>query len=319
MYNNEVINTSKGNCPTQKLVTEGDGLYKSTTEPGRLIYRGQTPNNRIFLKEDGTNNTLYRIVSYETDGTIKVVRDEKIGDIAWDEANARNSTDNTYCTSPAYGCNIWGNGSNTLFNGASLGSSFHYSYYASASATTLTNGGSGTVADESTLNKYLNDGSWAPLEYLNSYIENHKFNVGGVYYAQSYEGGDKGFLKEKEEEKLFTWIGKIGLLNITEFVESSTNVACTDVWSTYYSNSNREGWPCKESNWNFKSTYNQWTITSSPNIKVYVWYIDKTGFLLAGGTYMVSTSFGVRPAFYLKSGISLSGTGAENNEYKIVG
>ena len=30
-------------------------------------------------------------------------------------------------------------------------------------------------------------------------------------------------------------------------------------------------------------------------------------------------NFSVRPAFYLKSGISLSGTGAENDEYQIVG
>ena len=52
LYNNQVINTSKGNCPKEKIVTSGDGLYKSVTEPGRLIYRGANPNNRIFLKED---------------------------------------------------------------------------------------------------------------------------------------------------------------------------------------------------------------------------------------------------------------------------
>ena len=142
LYNNQVVGTAKGNCPTEKLVATGDGLYKSVTEPGRLIYRGANPNNRIFLKEDGTNNTLYRIVSYEPDGTIKVVRDGKLSEnMAWDTANARNSTDNTYCTSPANGCNVWGSQSNTLHNGSSLGDSFHYFYYSSPTATTLTNGG----------------------------------------------------------------------------------------------------------------------------------------------------------------------------------
>ncbi len=334
MYNNEVINTSKGNCPTQKLVTEGDGLYKSETEPGRLVYRGQNPNNRIFLKEDGTNNTLYRIVSYETDGTIKVVRDEKLStNMAWDTKNIRIGDSNTYCSSAAdYGCNVWGKQSNTLYNGESLDNSFHYSYYNSATATTLTSGASGTVADESTLNKYLNDGSWAPLEYLNSYIDNHKFNVGGLYYTSSYKNGDKGVQREKEEESLLTWTGKIGLMNITEYAEASLNESC-DVFTNfgynaelyYYKDEGAStasihtpstGWPCAASNWTFKSGYHQWSLSPVSNNRYGVWSVHSTGYF-----YNISAiyTYGVRPAFYLKSGISLSGTGAENDEYQIVG
>ena len=307
LYNNQVISTVKGNCPTEKLVTTGDGLYKSNTEPGRLIYRGQNPNNRIFLKEDGTNNTLYRIVSYETDGTIKVVRDEKLFDKAWDEANVRKSdgTDNTFCTEQ-YGCNVWGSGFNTLYNGTPLGDSFHYMHYSSASATTLTNGPSGKVGTESTLNKYLNDGSWTGLSNLESYIDNHSWNVGGVYYTAD----DKDFLKEKEEEKQLQWMGKIALLNVSEFVETSTNPNCLNV-----KNGSSNACPCKESNWTFK-TYNQWSLSSYSSGSRYVWFVGSAGSL---NSYSASNSIAVRPAFYLKSGISLSGTGAENNEYQIVG
>ena len=310
MYNNEVINTAKGNCPTQKLVTEGDGLYKSTTEPGRFIYRGQTPNNRIFLKEDGTNNTLYRIVSYETDGTIKVVRDEKLFNKEWDEANVRKSdgTNNTYCTNEN-GCNVWGSQETMLHNGSSLGDSFHYIYYSSPTATTLTNGGSGKVGTESTLNIYLNDGSWTGLSNLESYIDNHSWNVGGVLYTTS----DKGIVKEKEEERQFKWIGKVGLLNITEYIEASLNSTCTSVRSNYGSGS---GSTCKELNWTYKN-YNQWSISPGLNTRNGIWSMVSAGFF--NNTYAAHTSVGVRPAFYLKSGISLSGTGAENNEYQIVG
>ena len=339
MYNNEVINTSKGNCPTQKLVTEGDGLYKSTTEPGRLIYRGQDPNNRIFLKEDGTNNTLYRIVSYETDGTIKVVRDEKLDtNMAWDEANARNSTDNTYCASPANGCNVWGDQTNTLYNGTSLGDSFHYFYYTSPTATTLTNGGLGKVGAESTLNIYLNskitnsEDSWQPAIILDNYIDTHKFKVGGVYYSSSYKNGDKGIQREKAEESLLTWTGKIGLMNITEYAEASTNSGC-DVFTNfgynaelyYYKDEGASsasihtpstGWPCAASNWTFKSGYHQWSLSPFSGGRSGVWAVHSAGYF---DYYNAINTRGVRPAFYLKSGISLSGTGAENNEYEIVG
>ena len=307
LYNNQVVGTAKGNCPTEKLVATGDGLYKSVTEPGRLIYRGANPNNRIFLKEDGTNNTLYRIVSYETDGTIKVVRDEKLFNKAWDEANVRKSdgTNNTYCTLEN-GCNVWGDQTNTLYNGSALGDSFHYFYYSSPTATTLTNGVSGKVGTESTLNKYLNDGSWTGLSNLESYIDNHSWNVGGIYYTAA----DKGILKEKEEERQLKWIGKVGLLNITEYVEASTNPECTSVKSNYVS----VGSPCKVLNWTFKG-YNLWSFSPASNGSGSIWDIASNGafnLVIANNENM-----GVRPAFYLKSGISLSGSGITGDEYTI--
>ena len=45
-YNEEI-------CSNPIIVTTGDGLYESTTEPGRLIYRGANPNNYIWLDENG--------------------------------------------------------------------------------------------------------------------------------------------------------------------------------------------------------------------------------------------------------------------------
>ena len=294
------------------IVTSGDGLYKSTTDSGRLIYRGANPNNYINIKEDGTNNTLYRIVSYEPDGTIKVVRDESIGNIAWDKSNVRQSdgTNNTYCTTE-FGCNVWGNQTNTLYNGSPLGDNFHYVYYTSANATTLTNGDSGKVGSDSTLNQYLNSktnnatNSWQPAIVLDNYIDNHQWNVGGVYSPP-----DKGIEKEKEEERQLKWTGKIALLNITEFEEASTNSSCTSAISSLNS-----GYPCKESNWAFKGIA-EWSLSPRSNGKYGVWNLNSTGSFSNG---YASNTYGVRPAFYLKSGLSLSGTGAENDEYQIVG
>ena len=314
IYNNKVINTTKGNCPIEKLVTTGDGLYKSDIEPGKLIYRGQNPNNYIILNEGPTSspsNVTYRIVSYEPDGTVKVVRNVTIGAKTWDTANTRKSdgTDNTFCTEQ-YGCNVWGCGSNTLHNGNLLGDSFNYMYYPSASAATLTNGLSGKVGSDSTLNTYLNSktnnstNSWQPAIVLDQYIDNHLWNVGGIYNIAD----DKGIIKEKEEERQLQWIGKIALLNISEFAETSTNPNCVSV--KYGSSS---ACPCKESNWTFK-TYNQWSLSSYSSGSRYVWFVSSVG---SFNSYSASNSVAVHPAFYLKSGLSLNGSGVIGDEYQI--
>ncbi len=302
------------------IVTSGDGLYESTIEDGRFIYRGSNPNNYIYLKEDGVNNVLYRIVSYEADGTIKVVRDESIGSMSWDNSGARKSdvTNETYCTSE-YGCNVWGNQSNSLYNGSPLGDSFHYSYYESADSTSFIDGNSGTVTSDSTLNTFLNSktrdsaSSWQPAIFLDNYIENHLWDVGGIYYTGIYSYLDKGIEMEREEIRQLKWSGKIALLYITEFVESSTNPSCTSV-ATNTVVFGRTGGPCNESNWLFKGV-GEWSLTASPNNSSCVWYVSNSGdFNFRGNP---GASLYVRPTFYLKSGITLKGSGTLDEPYSI--
>lgn len=323
------------------IVTENSGLYKSQTDQSRLIYRGGTPNNWIELNE-GTEAdpdfVKYRIISYESDGTIKVVRNESIGDYAWDQAEERLSdgTNDTYCVSSS-GCNVWGNQDNTLYNGTSLGDSFHYSYYADPTKSSLENSIIGKVGNtskkESSLNTYLNGGDWTELANLDKYIEEHKFNVGGVYYYKAYELGSKGLEREKKEESLYTWTGKVGLMNITEHVESSTDSECTSVYSNNYYNYPKyyyqgqgetekthhapadNNYSCKASNWAFKS-YSQWVITPYTQGQNSVWYINNKGYFANYGAFK---EYAVRPTFYLKSNTILTGEGTETNPYRIQG
>ena len=76
------------------VVDSGDGLYKDKYED-RYIYKGKNVNNYITF-----NNEMWRIVSVESDKTIKIMKDESIGNIAWDSSNssnwARPATLNTY-------------------------------------------------------------------------------------------------------------------------------------------------------------------------------------------------------------------------------
>ena len=64
-------------------VTEGDGLYADEYESGKYIYKGTNPNNYITF-----NNETWRIISVEADGTIKIMRNESIGNRAFDSGNS---------------------------------------------------------------------------------------------------------------------------------------------------------------------------------------------------------------------------------------
>ena len=57
---------------TLPLASDGsDGLYVDEYESGKYIYKGTNPNNYITF-----NNEMWRILSVEADGRIKIVRDE---------------------------------------------------------------------------------------------------------------------------------------------------------------------------------------------------------------------------------------------------
>ena len=341
------------NYTIPELATSGDGLYEAQGEPGRLIYRGANPDNYIWLDENGNGtkvpSEMYRIISYEPDGTMKVIRNKSIRNLPWDKntSNAttitRNNEDNTYCnyTGAYYGCNAWGNQDNTYYHDATLTNlkqDFSYKYYLNNTSQILQNNpNTGTVSQNSSLNNYLNT-EWSPAKKLNNYISEHSFNVGGIYYSGEHTAEEaKTLLQEKEEQNSYTWNGKIGLMNITEYVEASLNPVCTNVYSNYYYNTNYyydtnndgqseptidliydnyDKWPCsnRSYNWLSRAIYD-WTLT--PNSKGHegIFFINNCGPTQTG---VASNNIGVRPAFYLKPSIKLSGIGTENNPYYII-
>ena len=59
-------------------VTEGDGLYEDIYEEGKCTYKGANPNNYIKF-----NDEVWRIVSVDAEGNIKIIRSQSIGNRAW--------------------------------------------------------------------------------------------------------------------------------------------------------------------------------------------------------------------------------------------
>ena len=87
------------------IVTSGDGLYKDEYE-NRYFYKGTNPNNYITFNDEN-----WRILSIESDGSLKIMRRNSIGNRVWD-------------SSGSYGNNNWARPAslNTYLNGTYLNS-----------------------------------------------------------------------------------------------------------------------------------------------------------------------------------------------------
>ena len=69
------------------IVTSGDGLYADEYEEGKYTYKGANPNNYVTFNNEKAG---WRIISINSDGTIKIMKNTSIGDIAWDTSNSNN-------------------------------------------------------------------------------------------------------------------------------------------------------------------------------------------------------------------------------------
>ncbi len=64
-----------------------NSLYPDKNVAQRTIYKGANPNNYLFF-----NNEVWRIISRESDGAYKIVKNESIGNMAYDSNNENNWT-----------------------------------------------------------------------------------------------------------------------------------------------------------------------------------------------------------------------------------
>ncbi len=69
------------------IVSSGDGLYEDEYEEGKYTYKGANPNNYVTFNNEEAG---WRIISINSDGTIKIMRDVSIGNMAWDSSNSNN-------------------------------------------------------------------------------------------------------------------------------------------------------------------------------------------------------------------------------------
>ena len=281
-----------------EIVESGDGLYEDSYEAGRLIYRGQNPNNYITF-----NGETWRIIAKETDGTYKIIRNDILTARAYDEANHRSTENNSYCDEPSRGCGV----------------------YAAVEGTFSSQSGSqsGTVTEDSSIKIYLNDDYYTNNinETAKGQMTAHSFNIGAVEHLDESGAEADSIEKNIAGEKMYQWTGNVGLANVSDILRASTNPLCTSA-STSYSdqdacNSNYlldKGSASSLFYW----TINAYSIGSGGNSDgVWNGYVDSS-FAAVGGATADHGNSAPRPVVFLKSDTTLNGSGTSEDPFTIV-
>lgn len=286
-----------GNCTSQDYYTLEDGLYEDPTEPGRYVFKGEDPNNYIKLGDD-----LYRIISVEKDGTLKVMSSTTADANRFDSGTDRTSgKENDYCTEignisyswGSNGCNVWGSNTTTLDrNGNNV-----TTIYVKTNEKEYN-----LPSREASLNTYLNGEWYEGLDKnVQNLIVNHDFNIGLI------SKDDESLLELVSEESEYKWNGKIALINVTDYIKANNNSACNNI-TMYQWNMSYICGGSHDFNENYLSTYSGYFLLT-PQINYDV-LIAGSGLSFAEG-YDAS----VYPTFYLKSNITLSGSGTLSDAF----
>ena len=277
-----------------EIVESGDGLYKDTYEDGRLIYRGQDPDNYITF-----NGETWRIIAKEVDGTYKIIRNDVLANRAYD--NQDRTTSSTYCTSTS-GCGV----------------------YAAVKGTFSSQSGSqsGTVTEDSSIKIYLNDDYYVNNinETAKGQMISHSFNIGAVEYLK--DASSDSIEKNIAGEKMYQWTGNVGLANVSDILKASTNPLCTSV-TTPFNGTNE----CNSNYLLDKGAANElyyWTINASSGDSggnsrgVWYGYVHSPyAARVSRGNAFIS-SHAPRPVVFLKSDTTLSGSGTSEDPFTIV-
>mgnify|MGYP005759002617 CR=1 FL=1 len=283
---------------TDNIVTSGDGLYADEYEEGRYVYRGSNPDNYIWF-----NDELWRIVAKEADGTYKIIRNDILAKRAFDEKNHRSTENNTYCTNPQWGCGV----------------------YAAVSGIFSSPSGSqsGTVTEDSSMKIYLNDDYY--VNNINStakeQMTSHSFNIGAVEYLDESGAEADSIEKNIAGEKMYQWTGNVGLANVSDILKASTSPLCTSATTSY---SDTEA--CN-SNYlldkGSRSTLFYGTINAASSESGGTSHGVWNGYMTSsdGGVDLATAYDGSatapRPVVFLKSDITLTGEGTEENPFQI--
>ena len=165
--------------------------------------------------------------------------------------------------------------------------------------------GSNNWARPADLNTYLNGEYYENLDSsIKDNIVSHTWGIGSVTV------NNDALAAQIASEQGTTWTGNIGLIAHSDYLRANSDMANCGTYKTYSENYET----CQNTNWMYILNSRWWTI--SPGAGYYeVLFINSNGQLF-------STDAGAnrapRPAAYLKSDITLSGSGTLLDPFKIV-
>ena len=153
-----------------------------------------------------------------------------------------------------------------------------------------------------TLNKYLNTSTYYPSlnSDVTSKIENVKWNISSSSYGSAVFANDFYVNERATETKI--WSGKVALMYPSDYGYGADLGKCNKAPYNYSRTAS-----CIATDWLLDSSLTQWTLNPNSSSSYYVFCVFSSGYVVYSHAYY--TDFGVRPALYLKSDVSIVGEG----------
>ena len=158
-----------------------------------------------------------------------------------------------------------------------------------------------------TLNTYLNGKYYNGLDSsIKDNIVSHTWGIGAVTY------NNDDLSAQIAREQGTTWSGNIGLIAHSDYLRANSDMTNCGTNKTNYENYET----CRNTDWMYISGRYWWTISPRVDNSRDVWRVGADGDLNIN--YANNSDIAPRPAVYLKSDITLSGSGTLEDPYKIV-
>ena len=336
-------------APSVNLMNDRHASMDTDINGGDIRYYGDNPNNYVWLGDSYTseytftsngssitrnagNKKLWRIIGL-FDGRLKLISNDPISGntgLSWDT-----SENNTTGGNSGYGINQWGESTysdtGNVYEGADLmrllnpgyeDESINNSLYWNKGAGTVYNGRSNATTSNvsfadtglsSSEHNMIDTATW----YLGAYDGNASY-VNTQYLAERQSSilgkiCSSGTYCNDKVVRTDTWEGKVGLMYPSDYGYATDLITCNQTLNNYSTSAN--SYACRSQDWLFDSSMDQWTMSphaGSVNAN-YVFYVNDDGNLSYDYACYGNA---VRPAVYLKSGVSISGgNGSQSDPY----
>ena len=238
---------------------------------------------------------------------MKLIRTNSLGNYSWD-----NKASGTGSSTSKFGSNDWTDSTlkEVLNNGA---------YYNRTSGTCPYGQNGATTSCDFTSNGLT--------EVSKNQIDTITWKLGGTAsYTNSSNGLASHWYTYERGTTVYTgrpteWQGKVGLMYPSDYGYATAGGTTTNRESCLakelYNWDGSGVSDCKNNDYLFKSAYTQWTLAPSSSASNVALGVYSKGYV--GSSNYVSSTYGVRPAAYLKSSISLSsvGDGSSTSPYQL--
>ena len=162
-------------------------------------------------------------------------------------------------------------------------------------------------ARPATLNTYLNGEYYTNLDSsIKDNIVSHSWGIGAVTM------NNDDLSAQIASEQGTTWSGNIGLISHSDYLRANSDMANCGTDKTNYENYET----CRNTDWMYISGSYWWTISPDADYSDNVWLVFADGYLI--GNNAGNSDRAPRPAAYLKSDITLSGSGTLEDPFTIV-